>query len=127
MLFLPPGSGRLNRVHGAYVTEQETFDVVEFWKQQAVFFATFALLALLAGCLPLWPAAVAVELPRFCGQVSAFARWNEVVPPFEVDGGHSSDAGVFPVGVVPGLDPAEDGQAGVPPGAEGEAIDELAL
>jgi S-DNA-T family DNA segregation ATPase FtsK/SpoIIIE len=36
MLFLPPGSGRLNRVHGAYVTEQETFDVVEFWKQQAM-------------------------------------------------------------------------------------------
>jgi len=36
MLFLPPGSGRLNRVHGAYVTEQETADVVDFWKQQAL-------------------------------------------------------------------------------------------
>jgi S-DNA-T family DNA segregation ATPase FtsK/SpoIIIE len=35
MLFLPPGSSRLTRVHGAYVTEAETMDVVEFWKQQA--------------------------------------------------------------------------------------------
>ncbi len=35
MLFLPPGSSRLTRVHGAYVTESETNDVVEYWKQQA--------------------------------------------------------------------------------------------
>lgn len=35
MLFLPPGSSRLIRVHGAYVTEAETNRVVEFWKEQA--------------------------------------------------------------------------------------------
>jgi S-DNA-T family DNA segregation ATPase FtsK/SpoIIIE len=35
MLFLPPGSSRLVRVHGAFVTESETNRVVEFWKQQA--------------------------------------------------------------------------------------------
>ncbi len=35
MLFLPPGSSRLTRVHGAYVTEQETNRVVDFWKDQA--------------------------------------------------------------------------------------------
>ena len=35
MLFLPPGSSRLVRVHGSYVSESETNDVVEFWKQQA--------------------------------------------------------------------------------------------
>ena len=35
MLFLPPGSSRLTRVHGAYVTEQETNRVVDFWKNQA--------------------------------------------------------------------------------------------
>ena len=35
MLFLPPGSSRLTRVHGAYVTEQETNRVVDFWKKQA--------------------------------------------------------------------------------------------
>jgi DNA segregation ATPase FtsK/SpoIIIE, S-DNA-T family len=35
MLFLPPGSSRLTRVHGAYVSEVETNRVVEFWKQQA--------------------------------------------------------------------------------------------
>ncbi|MBM3728490.1 MAG: DNA translocase FtsK [Acidobacteria bacterium] len=35
MLFLPPGSSRLTRVHGAFVTEAETNDVVEYWKQQA--------------------------------------------------------------------------------------------
>ena len=32
MLFLPPGSSRLMRVHGAFVTEAETNRVVEFWK-----------------------------------------------------------------------------------------------
>jgi S-DNA-T family DNA segregation ATPase FtsK/SpoIIIE len=35
MLFLPPGSSRLTRVHGAYVSESETNRVVEFWKLQA--------------------------------------------------------------------------------------------
>jgi S-DNA-T family DNA segregation ATPase FtsK/SpoIIIE len=35
MLFLPPGSSRLVRVHGAFVTEAETNRVVEFWKEQA--------------------------------------------------------------------------------------------
>ncbi len=35
MLFLPPGSSRLVRVHGAFVTEVEINRVVEFWKEQA--------------------------------------------------------------------------------------------
>jgi S-DNA-T family DNA segregation ATPase FtsK/SpoIIIE len=35
MLFLPPGSSRLTRVHGAYVTENEIERVVSFWKDQA--------------------------------------------------------------------------------------------
>jgi S-DNA-T family DNA segregation ATPase FtsK/SpoIIIE len=35
MLFLPPGSSRLIRMHGAYVDEDEISDVVEFWKQQS--------------------------------------------------------------------------------------------
>jgi DNA segregation ATPase FtsK/SpoIIIE, S-DNA-T family len=35
MLFLPPGSSRLTRVHGAFVTEQEIMGVVDFWKAQA--------------------------------------------------------------------------------------------
>lgn len=35
MLFLPPGSSRLTRVHGAFVTEAETNRVVDFWKTQA--------------------------------------------------------------------------------------------
>ena len=35
MLFLPPGSSRLTRVHGAYVTETEINQVVDFWKEQA--------------------------------------------------------------------------------------------
>ena len=35
MLFLPPGSSRLTRVHGAFVTEGEINSVVDFWKQQA--------------------------------------------------------------------------------------------
>ena len=35
MLFLPPGSSRLVRVHGSYVSETETNSVVSFWKQQA--------------------------------------------------------------------------------------------
>ncbi|HEX3743352.1 MAG TPA: DNA translocase FtsK [Bryobacteraceae bacterium] len=36
MLFLPPGSSRLTRVHGAFVTETEIGRVVDFWKEQAV-------------------------------------------------------------------------------------------
>ncbi len=35
MLFLPPGSSRLVRVHAAYVTEPEINRVVDFWKAQA--------------------------------------------------------------------------------------------
>jgi len=35
MLFLPPGSSRLIRVHGAFVAEPEINRVVEFWKSQA--------------------------------------------------------------------------------------------
>ena len=35
MLFLPPASSRLHRVHGAYVGESEINSVVEFWKRQA--------------------------------------------------------------------------------------------
>jgi S-DNA-T family DNA segregation ATPase FtsK/SpoIIIE len=35
MLFLPPGSSRLTRVHGAFVTETEIGRVVDFWKNQA--------------------------------------------------------------------------------------------
>jgi S-DNA-T family DNA segregation ATPase FtsK/SpoIIIE len=35
MLFLPPGSSRLTRVHGAFVTETEIIKVVDFWKAQA--------------------------------------------------------------------------------------------
>jgi S-DNA-T family DNA segregation ATPase FtsK/SpoIIIE len=35
MLFLPPGSSRLTRLHGAFVTEIEIAGVVDFWKEQA--------------------------------------------------------------------------------------------
>lgn len=35
MLVLPPGSSRLVRMHGAFVTEAEISDVVEFWRGQA--------------------------------------------------------------------------------------------
>ncbi|HEX7371766.1 MAG TPA: FtsK/SpoIIIE domain-containing protein, partial [Thermodesulfobacteriota bacterium] len=34
MLFLPPGTSRLIRVHGAYVSEVEILRVVEHWKKQ---------------------------------------------------------------------------------------------
>ncbi len=34
MLFLPPGTSRLQRVHAPVVTEQEIAAVVEFWKKQ---------------------------------------------------------------------------------------------
>jgi S-DNA-T family DNA segregation ATPase FtsK/SpoIIIE len=35
MLVLPPGSSRLVRMHGAFVTEAEINSVVDFWKSQA--------------------------------------------------------------------------------------------
>ena len=35
MLFLPPGSGRMTRLHGPLVTEEESHSVVDFWKTQA--------------------------------------------------------------------------------------------
>ena len=35
MLYLPPGSSRFTRVHGAFVTETEINGVVDFWKSQA--------------------------------------------------------------------------------------------
>jgi DNA segregation ATPase FtsK/SpoIIIE-like protein len=35
MLFLPPGSSRLIRVHGAFVTETEITEVVDYWRNQA--------------------------------------------------------------------------------------------
>jgi S-DNA-T family DNA segregation ATPase FtsK/SpoIIIE len=35
MLFLPPGTSRLVRVHGAYVSEAEINSVVDHWKEQA--------------------------------------------------------------------------------------------
>ncbi|HEU0124026.1 MAG TPA: DNA translocase FtsK 4TM domain-containing protein [Bryobacteraceae bacterium] len=35
MLYRPPGTSRLTRVHGAYVSEDETCAVVENWKAQA--------------------------------------------------------------------------------------------
>lgn len=35
MLFLPPGSSRLIRIHGAFVTENEITEVVDFWRNQA--------------------------------------------------------------------------------------------
>jgi len=35
MLVLPPGSSRLTRLHGAFVTETEIAGVVDFWKEQA--------------------------------------------------------------------------------------------
>ena len=34
MLFLPPGTSRLMRLHAPYVSEKETAAVVEFWKEQ---------------------------------------------------------------------------------------------
>ena len=33
-LLLPPGTARLTRVHGAYVSDGEINKVVEFWKKQ---------------------------------------------------------------------------------------------
>ncbi len=34
MLFLPPGTSRLMRLHAPYVSEKETADIVKFWKDQ---------------------------------------------------------------------------------------------
>jgi len=34
MLFLPPGTAKLQRLHGAYVSEEEIKAIVDFWKQQ---------------------------------------------------------------------------------------------
>ncbi|MGB8260028.1 MAG: DNA translocase FtsK, partial [Terracidiphilus sp.] len=34
MLFLPPGTSRLQRLHAPYVSEKETAAVVDFWKSQ---------------------------------------------------------------------------------------------
>jgi DNA segregation ATPase FtsK/SpoIIIE, S-DNA-T family len=34
MLFLPPGTGRLQRIHGAYISEAEFGRIIEFLKQQ---------------------------------------------------------------------------------------------
>jgi S-DNA-T family DNA segregation ATPase FtsK/SpoIIIE len=34
MLFLPPGTSRLMRLHAPYVSEKETAAVVDFWKEQ---------------------------------------------------------------------------------------------
>ena len=34
MLFLAPGTAQLKRIHGAYISEKETSDIVEFWKKQ---------------------------------------------------------------------------------------------
>lgn len=34
MLFLAPGTANIKRIHGAYISEKETADIVEFWKKQ---------------------------------------------------------------------------------------------
>jgi len=34
MLFLPPGTAKLQRIHGAYISEEELTDIVEFLKTQ---------------------------------------------------------------------------------------------
>ncbi len=34
MLFLAPGTANIKRIHGAYISEKETADIVEFWKRQ---------------------------------------------------------------------------------------------
>ena len=34
MLFMPPGTSKLTRIHGAYVSDKEIFRIVEFVKQQ---------------------------------------------------------------------------------------------
>ncbi|RPJ13196.1 MAG: cell division protein FtsK, partial [Deltaproteobacteria bacterium] len=34
MLLLAPGTASLQRIHGAYISEKETADIVNFWKKQ---------------------------------------------------------------------------------------------
>jgi S-DNA-T family DNA segregation ATPase FtsK/SpoIIIE len=34
MLFLAPGTANIKRIHGAYISEKETADIVDFWKHQ---------------------------------------------------------------------------------------------
>lgn len=34
MLFLAPGTSAIKRIHGAYISEKETADIVDFWKKQ---------------------------------------------------------------------------------------------
>lgn len=34
MLFLAPGTSSIKRIHGAYISEQETAEIVDFWKMQ---------------------------------------------------------------------------------------------
>ncbi len=34
MLFLAPGTSSIKRIHGAYISEQETAGIVEFWQKQ---------------------------------------------------------------------------------------------
>lgn len=34
MLFLPPGASKIDRIHGAFISEKETADMVEFLKEQ---------------------------------------------------------------------------------------------
>jgi len=33
-LFMPPGTARLTRIHGAFVADEEVTKVVEFWRKQ---------------------------------------------------------------------------------------------
>ncbi len=37
MLFLAPGTANIKRIHGAYISEKETADIVDFWKKQGSF------------------------------------------------------------------------------------------
>lgn len=34
MLFLAPGTSQIKRIHGAFISEKETSDIVDFWKEQ---------------------------------------------------------------------------------------------
>jgi len=34
MLLLAPGTAQIKRIHGAFISEKETADIVEFWKKQ---------------------------------------------------------------------------------------------
>ncbi len=36
MLFLPPGTAKVQRVHGAYISDDEILRLVDFWKEQGV-------------------------------------------------------------------------------------------